>query len=113
MIGESVMSDLTSPHSITTRKASRQDIQSMVSLSSEKRSFYEKVQPQFWKRAADADKIRACTQSFVAKSFDGVHTGRAGRGVDAEGDTNADGNGKRQRNGPGDNQRHYVLNRRW
>ena len=41
------------------RKALEQDIDSMVSLSYEKRREYEKAQPQFWKYAEGAEKIQA------------------------------------------------------
>lgn len=39
-------------------KATTQDIDWMVALSHQKRSAYEKVQPNFWKMASDSDSIQ-------------------------------------------------------
>jgi len=40
------------------RRANGEDISSIVSLSDQKRRFYEKANPQFWKRAENANELQ-------------------------------------------------------
>ncbi|MES2253144.1 MAG: hypothetical protein V4482_05640 [Pseudomonadota bacterium] len=53
---------------LTYRKAMLNDIPSLVSLSYQKRQFYEKAQPQFWKHAGD------CAEKAQTKWFEELLT---------------------------------------